>query len=66
MPNRSLERQRLTALFLVGLMLWFSPLILRAPDAGTLLGIPVLYLYLFGSWALLLALAALILARGRD
>ncbi len=51
MPNPTLRRQRLAALFLLGLLLWFSPLVLRFEQAGAVFGIPLLYLYLFGVWA---------------
>lgn len=66
MSNPTLLRQRLTALFLTGVLLWFSPLVLRVEQAGTWLGIPLLYLYLFAVWALLIGLALFILARSGD
>ena len=67
MPNPTLRRQRLAALFLLGLLLWFSPLVFRFEQAGTAFGIPLLYLYLFGVWAVLVGgVAALILSRGHD
>jgi hypothetical protein len=36
-------RQRLAALFLLGLLLWFSPLLLRLEGAGRLFGFPLLH-----------------------
>jgi hypothetical protein len=66
MSNPTLLRQRLTALFLTGVLLWFSPLVLRVEQAGTWVGIPLLYLYLFAVWALLIGLALVILARSSD
>jgi hypothetical protein len=66
MSNPTLLRQRLTALFLTGVLLWFSPLVLRVEQAGSWLGIPLLYLYLFAVWALLIGLALVILARSSD
>lgn len=66
MSNPTLLRQRLAALFLTGVLLWFSPLVLRVEQAGTWLGVPLLYLYLFAVWALLIGLALLILARSGD
>lgn len=63
MPNPTLLRQRLAALFLVGLLFWFSPLVLRVQQMGDLFGIPLLYLYLFGVWILLITIGALILSR---
>jgi len=66
MPNPTLRRQRLAALFLVGLLLWFSPLLLRFEHVDDLFGIPMLYLYLFGVWAGLVGMAALMLSRNHD
>jgi hypothetical protein len=66
MPNPTLLRQRLAALFLLGLLLWFSPLVLRFEQLGAVFGIPLLYLYLFGVWVMLVLVAALILSRGHD
>ncbi len=63
MSNPSQLRQRLAVLFLLGLLLWFSPLLLRLEGAGRLFGIPLLYLYLFGGWALLVAAAAWLICR---
>lgn len=66
MSDPTLLRQRLAALFLAGVLLWFSPLVLRVEQAGTWLGIPLLYLYLFAVWALLIGLAAFVLSRSGD
>ncbi|MGB5737514.1 MAG: hypothetical protein WBM40_24055 [Thiohalocapsa sp.] len=67
MSNPTLLRQRLAALFLLGLLLWFSPLVLRVNQSGNVFGIPILYLYLFGVWVAIVAVAALILSRrGHD
>ncbi|MDR2838334.1 MAG: hypothetical protein LBV49_07190 [Azonexus sp.] len=51
-------RQKLTALSLFGVPLLTYPL-LALPE-GNLGGIPASYLYLFGVWAGLIALAALV------
>jgi hypothetical protein len=64
--DAALLRQRLAAVFLTGLMLWFSPLLLSFAEGGTWHGVPLLYIYLFASWMLLILLAALALARSRD
>ena len=66
MPNPTLLRQRLAALFLLGLLLWFSPLVLRFEQTGAVFGIPLLYLYLFGVWLMLVVIAALLLSRRLD
>lgn len=60
-----LTRQRLVAVFLGGLLLFFSPLPSLFARAGGVAGIPALYLYLFGAWALLIAATAWIVG-GRD
>ena len=56
MKRASPTRQRLAALGLFGIPLLTYPL-LSLPD-GSLAGIPVTYLYLFGVWAGLIVLAA--------
>ncbi len=48
------------AVFLVGVMLFYSPLIALFEGSATLFGIPVLYFYLFGVWALVIASAAMV------
>ncbi|ANV99644.1 hypothetical protein LMTR13_05120 [Bradyrhizobium icense] len=50
-------------LFLFGLLLLTPPLIGAFDKATFVGGIPLLYLYLFLSWALLIALTALIVER---
>lgn len=66
MPRATLSRQRLLILFLVALLALFSPLVVRFEAVPDLLGIPALYLYLFGVWGLVIAVAAWIVSRGRD
>ena len=60
---------RSIALFLLGLLA-FSPILLSVFGPGKLVsGFPVLYLYLFGAWAVLIVLMALVFRarrRGRD
>jgi hypothetical protein len=64
MHRISLTRQRLTALAFVGLLLFFSPLTGVFDRPVTLRGIPLLPLYLFSAWALLIALSAWIQGAG--
>lgn len=66
MPRARLLRQRLLTLFLLGLVLFFSPLVLYFEEAGVWLGIPLLYVYLFAVWALIILLAAVISTWDRD
>ena len=66
MPRANLLRQRLLALFLMALFALYSPVVERSASAPGLLGLPALYVYLFGVWAAVIAAAALIVSRGRD
>jgi len=63
----SLKGQRLAALFLLGLFLLNYPLLNLFAGASQLLGIPVLYAYVFAVWALLIGAMALVVEiRGDD
>jgi hypothetical protein len=59
----TLRSQRLVAVFLLGLLLLNFPLLALFNHSGELLGIPLLYWYLFGAWAGLIGLMALILEK---
>jgi len=58
MKRASPTRQRLSALGLIGVPLLTYPLI--ALPEGSLAGIPAPYLYLFGVWAGLILIAAMV------
>lgn len=58
-------QQRSLALTLLGLVLFLPPLVLLMMEDRTLAGIPVVYLWLFGVW-LMLILAGRVLARRLD
>ncbi len=66
MRRSTLIRQRLTVVFLIGVLLLFSPLIQLFDRSATWQGIPLLYLYLFSVWAGLIAAMAVILADRND
>ncbi|QVL48384.1 MAG: hypothetical protein KFB96_22710 [Thiocapsa sp.] len=66
MPRATLLRQRLLLLFLAGMLLLFSPLVMQFERLGRWLGAPVLLMYLFITWAALIAVAAWIVSRIRD
>jgi hypothetical protein len=66
MPRASLLRQRLLALFLAALLAFYSPVTARFDAVPPWLGIPALYLYLFGAWVLVIAVAAWVCSRGRE
>jgi hypothetical protein len=55
--------QRLAALFLLGCLLFNYPLLAIFNVRAAVLGIPLLYAYLFCAWALLIALVAAVVAR---
>lgn len=56
----ALRTERLVAAFLLGLLLFMPPFLAVASRDITIAGIPLLYLWLFGGWALLIAVLALI------
>ena len=61
--NHGRKGERLVALALLGFLLFDYPLVSLFSTEGTLLGVPVLYAYLFTSWAALIALMALVVRR---
>lgn len=64
MIDRMRQSQRLVALFLLGCLLFSFPLLALFNGGGTLLGIPLLYVYLFGAWGLLIVAMLLVVERG--
>ncbi len=57
--NRSLlTGQKLVAIFLLGCVLLNYPVLYLFNSPRTVLGIPVLFAYIFGAWALLIGLMA--------
>ncbi len=56
---------RLFAVFLLGLVLFLPPVV-SLPRGGTILGIPSLFVYLFGSWAALIGLLAIVTMANRN
>ena len=65
MTRSTFTTQRLIAVFLVGLLLFNYPLLALFNRAADTFGIPVLYAYLFGAWAALIALLARVIERSR-
>ena len=61
-----LKGQRLIALFLLGCLLLNYPLFALFAGAVQFLGIPLIYVYVFFVWVLLIALMALVVERGRE
>ncbi len=64
MDQTDLRGHRLVALFMLGCVLFNYPLLAIFNQPATVLGIPVLYAYIFIAWALLIALMALAVERG--
>ena len=54
------KSERLVALALLGFLLFNYPILSLFSSEGTVLGVPVLYAYLFASWGLLIGLMALV------
>jgi hypothetical protein len=63
MSNRANMNQRLVSVFLLGCLLFTYPLLALFNSSDTVLGIPMLYTYLFGAWAVLIVLMAIAVAR---
>ena len=61
-----LKGQRLIALFLLGALLLDYPLFSLFAGATAVAGIPLIYLYVFFVWAILIALMALVVERHTD
>ena len=65
MHRALLLRQRMIGLFLLGVLLLYSPLLSLFDTDAELIGIPVIYIYLFSTWVVLIALIAWMVERGR-
>ena len=53
MKQSNVKNQRLAALFLLGVLLFNYPLLALFNRATLVAGVPLLYVYIFGAWALL-------------
>ena len=63
MQAQSRGRELLIALFLLAVLLLTPPLLIVFNQPTRLFGVPLLYLYLFVVWAVLIALVALTVER---
>jgi hypothetical protein len=61
MIRPTLKGQRLVALFLLGCLLFNFPLLSLFTGDTRIWGIPLVYLYLFAAWGILIAAMALII-----
>ena len=57
---------RLIALFLLGTLLFNYPLLYLFNVDRYFFGIPLIYCYVFGAWALLIGLTALVVERSSE
>jgi hypothetical protein len=59
--------QRFVALCILGVVLFNFPILALFNVSGSIMGVPVLYAYIFGAWTALIALMAFVAeALGRD
>lgn len=63
MQRSDITGQRLVAIVLLGCVLFNYPVLSLFSKPGTWLGIPLLYLYIFAIWALLIGLTAYVIER---
>ena len=64
MTKSSRKGQQLVGLFLLGCLLFNYPLLALFNVHVSVLGIPLLYAYLFTAWTILIVLVAVIMERG--
>ena len=57
--HRKINRERMVALFLLGVLAFNAPVLLLFNIDAYVFGIPLLYVYLFAAWAGLIALMRL-------
>ncbi|THF60529.1 hypothetical protein [Pseudothauera rhizosphaerae] len=62
--RRGLAGQRLVAAFLAGTLLFNYPVLSLFDRLETAFGLPLLYVYVFAAWAVLIALIAWVVERG--
>jgi hypothetical protein len=66
MNPSGITRQRLAAVFLLGCLLLNYPLLSLFDAPEEVLGVPLLYIYIFVAWTVLIALMAYIIEKRRD
>jgi hypothetical protein len=64
MDRLETKAQRLVALCMLGFLLFNYPILALFNQPAAVLGIPLVYAYIFAAWALLIALMALVVERG--
>jgi hypothetical protein len=64
MRRGNIKNERLVALFLLGCLLFSYPLLEAFNVPAFVLGVPILYGYLFVAWAAVIAVAAIVVWGG--
>ena len=63
MREPHINQQKLVALFILGAVLFNYPILSLFNNAGSVLGVPVIYVYIFVAWAGVIGLVAWIVER---
>jgi len=66
MTPENKKSKRLVALFLFGFVLLNYPILSLLNLNITVFGLPLLYIYIFGIWGLLIFLSALVMSRSKE
>ncbi len=66
MKRSGMTGERLVATFLLGCVLLNYPVLFLFARRVTVAGIPLVYVYLFGVWTLLIGILALVIERNRS
>ena len=66
MTPENKKSKRLVALFLFGFLLLNYPILSLLNINITVFGLPLLYIYIFGIWGLLIFLSALVISRSKE
>lgn len=66
MIRPGIKAQRLLALSLLGVLLFNYPLLHLFAGSSEVWGVPTLYVFVFGMWALLIGLMALVVEQSKD
>jgi len=65
MKRSEMTGQRLTAIFMMGCVLFNYPILFVFSRSGSVAAIPLLYAYVFGAWVLLIGLMVWVIERVR-
>ncbi len=66
MTPENKKNKRLVALFLLGFVLLNYPILSLLNINITIFGLPLIYIYIFGVWGLLIFLSALVVGRSSE